>query len=299
MKTKFASSLLRLEIQPSGPLGAGHDSKSWELKTEAKNRSDGSPYLSLFYISYCVLCTGVPAKMKAYSAAVSLLQLSLVVALSTEAILPSARTTHNASITKISTSAVTASYMTIAVTNLYGTQLSLSLGVDAHFPTPLNNPQPTVLPNSASTQFVYPTGWAGRIAVGETTSTGNSLIEGSYTNGPFIDVSYVDGYSVPITCSCDGVPVTGCNIDLFNQPGIKCDDELEGHICNNTIRVSRPGGPPIQFFAACAGAAYTFSEDDKAVQSCSGLISCCIGTSCKAPSRQPGEARTVPTCATS
>jgi len=30
-----------------------------------------------------------------------------------------------------------------------------------------------------------------------------------------IDISYVDGYSVPITCSSGGITVTGCNIELF------------------------------------------------------------------------------------
>ena len=205
---------------------------------------------------------------------------------STKASLPSTMMSYNTSATK--TSATTTSYMTIAVTNFYGTQLSLSLGVNAHFPTPINNPQPTVIPDSASTHYIYPTGWAGRISVGETTDIGNSLIEGSYTNEPYIDVSYVDGFSVPITCSCGGVPVTGCNIDLFDQPGITCEDELEGHICKNP---SMPAGPATEFFAACAGAAYTFPKDDKAVQSCTSVISCCIGTSCKAPSRQPGEAR--------
>lgn len=200
---------------------------------------------------------------------------ALVAASSTTTNLPSTTMSLNAS----------ASSMKIAVTNLYGTQLSLSLGVNAHFPTPVNNPQPTVLPNSASTEFIYPTGWAGRISIGETTSIGNSLIEGSYTNGQFIDVSYVDGYSVPITCSCDGVPVTGCNIDLFDQSGISCPDKLEGPICRNP---SSPTGPSTPFFAACSGAAYTFPDDDGAVRSCNGVISCCIGTSCEAPSRQSG-----------
>jgi hypothetical protein len=240
--------------------------------------------------------------MRVYRIIISALQLATLATATTftDAVPPVTKRFFNSSVTAAAqASTATASYMTIAVTNVYGTALSLSLAADANSPTPLNNPQPTLLPNSASTRYIYPTGWAGRISVGETTNVGNSLIEGSYTNEPYIDVSYVDGYSVPITCSCNGIPVTGCNIDLFNQPGITCDDEVEGDICLNPIRDSRPSGPPAPFFAACAGAAYTFSEDDTAVYSCPGSISCCIGTSCKAPSRQPGEARTVPTCSAS
>lgn len=199
---------------------------------------------------------------------------------------PGTTTTAIETSTRTSSSAQTMADMTIAVTNLYGAPLSLSLGVNTGFPTPLNDPQATVLFNSASTQYIYPTGWAGRIYVGQTSHIGNSLIEGSYTNGSFINVSYVDGFSVPITCSCDGVPVTGCNIDLFNQPGIICEEELEGHICNNPVRHIRAGGPPAPFFAACAGAAYTFPADDDAVRKCLGPVSCCIGTSCKPPLRQ-------------
>lgn len=236
--------------------------------------------------------------MRVHRIIISALQLATLATAITyrDGVPPLTKSFYNSSVTATHASTATTSYMTIAVTNVYGTALSMSLAADANPPTPLNNPQPTLLPNSASTRYIYPTGWAGRISVGETTNVGNSLIEGSYTNEPYIDVSYVDGYSVPITCSCNGIPVTGCNVDLFNQPGITCDDEVEGNICLNTIRDSSPAGPPAPFFAACAGAAYTFPDDDKAVQRCPGSISCCIGTSCKAPSRQPGDVRTVPAC---
>ena len=179
--------------------------------------------------------------------------------------------------------------LTIAVTNLYGSPLYLSFGVDSGSPTPSGGePQATALPDSASTQYVYPTGWAGNIFVGQTTNINNSLIEGSYIDVVVVDVSYVDGFSVPITCSSGGEVVTGCNIDLFNQPGISCDDEAEGPVCLNPAR-NTPNGPPACFFAACAGAAYTFPNDNNALGSgLSSLVSCCIGVSCPAPSRQPG-----------
>jgi hypothetical protein len=177
--------------------------------------------------------------------------------------------------------------MTIEITNSYGTQLSLSFGLNAGFPSPLGNPQPTILPDSSTTRYLYPTGWAGRVDIGPNLSPYGSKIEGSFTGPPDIDVSYVDGYSVPITCSSQGIAVTGCNIDLFKQT--TCDDQLDGPVCLNSA-VNFPDGPPPPFFAPCAGTAYTFPNDNEANVSNLGsnLISCCIGTSCEAPSRQPG-----------
>jgi hypothetical protein len=112
-----------------------------------------------------------------------------------------------------------------------------------------------------------------------------SLIESSFTGPPDIDVSYVDGYSVPITCSSQGTAVTGCNIDLFKEA--TCEDEVDGPVCLNLARFT-PDGPPTNFFATCAGAAYTFPNDNAANKGNLGsnLISCCIGTSCEAPLRQ-------------
>jgi hypothetical protein len=177
--------------------------------------------------------------------------------------------------------------MTIAITNLYGTQLSLSFGVNSGFPTPIGDPQPTILLDASSTQYIYPTGWAGRVAIGPDLNPDGSKIEGSYTGPPDIDVSYVDGYTVPITCSSEGVVITGCNIELFNQSGITCDDEADGPICLNSAQ-NVPDGPAPSFFKACAGAAYTYPNDNKANVSNLGsnLVSCCIGTSCMAPLRQ-------------
>ena len=177
--------------------------------------------------------------------------------------------------------------MTISITNVYGTQLSVSFASDAGGPPPVGNPSATMLPNASPTQYEFPTGWAGRIYIGPNTNPLGSKIEGSITGPPDIDVSYVDGYSVPITCSSNGVAVSGCNIDLFKQPGIMCDDQVDGPVCLNSAR-NVAGGPAPPFFAACAGAAYTYPDDNDANVSNLGsnLVSCCIGTSCKAPSRQ-------------
>lgn len=178
--------------------------------------------------------------------------------------------------------------MTIAVTNQHGDRLSLSLASDANSPSPIGNPAPTVLPDASPIEYTFPTGWAGRICVGPNLSPEGSKIEGSFTGPPDIDVSYVDGYSVPITCSSNGVAVSGCNLDLFAQEDNPCENEVQGPVCLNSAQ-NVPDGPPPRFFADCAGAAYTFPKDDGAnVGNLSNnLISCCIGTSCPAPSRQP------------
>jgi hypothetical protein len=191
----------------------------------------------------------------------------------------------SAAISTLAATSDTGLEMTIAITNLYRAQLSLSFGLNAGFPPPLGNPQPTILPDSSSTQYLYPTGWAGRVDVGPNLSPYGSKIEGSFTGPPDIDVSYVDGYSVPITCSSQGMAVTGCNIDLFKQAA--CEDQIDGPVCLNSA-VNLADRPPPCFFARCAGAAYTFPNDNEANVSNlrSNLISCCIGTSCEAPLQQ-------------
>lgn len=175
--------------------------------------------------------------------------------------------------------------MTIAITNRYGSRLSLSFGLDVGSPPPYGNPQATELAHASSTQYVFPDEWAGRVAVGPNLNPCGSKIEGSFKNSSAdIDVSYVDGFTVPITCSSDGEPVTGCNIDLFKMP---CDNTVKGPVCLNPAR-EFPDGPPSPFFAPCAGAAYTFPNDNGANRYglSNNLISCCLGTSCPAPSRQ-------------
>lgn len=178
-------------------------------------------------------------------------------------------------------------YMMIVITNLYGTQLSLSFSSNVGAPSPVGNPSATIPPDASPTQYTFLTGWAGRVYVGPNLNPNGTKIEGSFTGPPDIDVSLVDGYSVPITCSSEGTAVSGCNIDLFKQPGIICNNQVDGPVCLNPARFI-PDGPAPPFFAACAKAAYTYPNDNEANVSNlrSNLVSCCIGTSCKAPSRQ-------------
>ncbi|KAL8730294.1 MAG: hypothetical protein Q9166_004177 [cf. Caloplaca sp. 2 TL-2023] len=185
--------------------------------------------------------------------------------------------------------------MTIAITNHYGQPVQLSFGVNAGFPAFRGDPQATTLNDAATNTYAVPSRWAGRINVGKIDHPDNSKIEGSFYgagNGD-IDISYVDGYSVPITCSAGGRVLSGCNIELMNR-GCNGPDHVSGWgsdgkpaVCSNGMRGS-DWGPPSSFFAPCAGAAYTFPKDDGAN---TGMItdtqiSCCIGTSCDASPKQ-------------
>ncbi|MCJ1479373.1 hypothetical protein MMC13_008058 [Lambiella insularis] len=199
-------------------------------------------------------------------------------------------------------------FMTISVTNAWTTQLSVFLGSNAGAPTPIGNPQPTVLAAAAATSYVLPPCWAGRISFDPTgMSPLASKIEGSVgsagvpaqnipgTTELDVDISYVDGYTVPITCSSGGTAVTGCNLDLFamnsctGSNGVLSDD---GTSCMNPTNNPVGNGPPTAFFAPCAGAAYTFPNDNNANDgSVDDVVTCCIGTKCAAPTRQ-GKAAT-------
>ncbi|MCJ1467582.1 hypothetical protein MMC07_006207 [Pseudocyphellaria aurata] len=178
---------------------------------------------------------------------------------------------------------------TIAITNSYGSPVSLAFGSNIPGPPQDGAATPTVL--VSTTSYTYPTGWAGRIGVGKTVNGYNSLIEASFPGEQWnsLDVSYVDGYSVPITCSNQGTVIAGCNIELFDHG--TCQHPVDnGAACDNN---AGDDGPAEAFFKPCEKAAYTFPHDDVATWgSITGQeISCCIGHSCPAPSRQASRKR--------
>ncbi|KAK4695151.1 hypothetical protein P7C71_g2544, partial [Lecanoromycetidae sp. Uapishka_2] len=181
--------------------------------------------------------------------------------------------------------------LTINVVNSIGVPLSVFYGSNAGGPSPIGNPGSGTL--TSSTQVLFPSGWAGRITIGKTYDPAGSKIEASFVPPnyvPDVDISYVDGYSIPISCSCSGVAVTGCNIPLFHD-GHTCINQGPGPICYNPEQ-SIPQGPASPFFEPCAGAAYTFPYDDGANsygQCNTGIIDCCVGPQCPAPARQHGK----------
>ena len=175
--------------------------------------------------------------------------------------------------------------LTINITNQYGSPLTMVYGDNAGGPHAIGDPSPTVQLGS-STSIVYPTMWAGRVTIGKDANPAGSKIEGSFDSLPNIDVSYVDGYTVPIVCSCSNKPVSGCNVELFDT-GRQCPKK-EGSTCINTISGPQPDGPAQSFFQPCQGAAYTYPNDNLADEGCqSHTMDCCIGTSCPTVARQP------------
>lgn len=182
-----------------------------------------------------------------------------------------------------------AGVMTIAITNNWNTPLSISYLNNAGSPSAIGAPQGA--PLGTTTTVVYPTGWAGRIYVGKTINSADSKIEGSTTGANDIDISYVDGFSVPITCSVGNTPIVGCNINLWAVSGT-CADSAGGdeNVCLNPMQ-GVANGPADPWFLPCQGAAYTFPNDNIANDGDTGSpnISCCIGTAeqgCAAPARQ-------------
>ena len=109
--------------------------------------------------------------------------------------------------------------MTINIVNSYGTPLSIFYGSNAGAPTPVGNPGSGKL--TSSTRVLFPSNWAGRITIGKNYDPAGTKIEASLSSPnylPDVDISLVDGYSVPISCSCSGVAVSGCNIGMLSLP---------------------------------------------------------------------------------
>ncbi|KAI1492013.1 hypothetical protein F5X96DRAFT_433289 [Biscogniauxia mediterranea] len=149
--------------------------------------------------------------------------------------------------------------------------------------------------------MAVPTGWAGVVAVGEVPYPLNdraSLIEGSfvdqYPSDPVrggkakaaFDVSYVDGFTVPIVCQCQGMVVMGCNLNLHQMcPG---QYRFNEKTCINPHRDGQGAGVG-NFFEACRPMAYTLPSDESTVNghpACVLGMTCCVGTACPAHPKQ-------------
>ena len=177
-------------------------------------------------------------------------------------------------------------YVTVSITNKHTANISVAVTSDSSAPSASGNPQPSLLGDT--TQFYFEKGFSGSIGVAPQLDSAASKIELDYDKSVFADVSYVDGYTVPITCSCDKETVhMGCNVDLWDTIDV-CPHESDGPICYNpaATKVDDPAEP---FFKPCKGAAYTFPSDDEASGACKGsLISCCVGADCPANPNQRG-----------
>ena len=204
------------------------------------------------------------------------------------AVLQNSTATIPASVISVAPAPVNAGVMTIGINNYWTAPLSVSYFQNSDSPSAVGAPQPG--PLGTSTQVVLPTNWAGRIVIGKTTDAEGSKIEGSTTVWNDIDVSYVDGFSVPIVCSNATAPVTGCNINLWDVSGPCYNPVGSDAVCLNPMQ-GVPDGPADPWFLPCQGAAYTFPNDNAANDGNTGTsyVSCCIGTGemgCSAPAQQ-------------
>ncbi|KAI0602005.1 hypothetical protein F4775DRAFT_588824 [Biscogniauxia sp. FL1348] len=178
----------------------------------------------------------------------------------------------------------------ITLVNAHTAPLSTAHASNAGAPAPVRGPtRPGTLAVGATAAFAVPTGWAGRVVVAEAEADGLGLGLGSLVEAGFtvwrdfgvavadVDVSYVDAYTVPIVCSCEGVAVSGCNKDLF---ALHTCPNLQHGVCLNDALHAESATP---FFAPCSHSAYTFPADNAANSygRCqNGHITCCVGTAC-------------------
>ncbi|KAL8997798.1 MAG: hypothetical protein Q9188_006237 [Gyalolechia gomerana] len=204
-----------------------------------------------------------------------------------------------------------ADQLIVKITNSFGFDLPISYNSNSGSPTIIGNPGAGIFGRAQSTNLALPRNFAGgstsmlcliyipnypvnptesllsgAIFIGKTYNPANSKIEVSFDSPsgyrPAVDVSYVDGYGIPITCYCSGVPVTGCNIPLF-RTGRTCKNQGPGDrvICYNPKKTVNDG-PADDFFQPCQGAAYTYPNDHTAngFGKCdAGDIQCCVGVS--------------------
>ncbi len=178
-------------------------------------------------------------------------------------------------------------YMIISMTNIYKTQLSISFlsNVDVSFS--VDNSSIIVLLNTSLTQYTFSTEWTDRIYVESNLNSLSSKIGNSFTDSFDIDISYVNDYSVFITCSSQDISIIECNIDLFKQSDIQCNKLVDDSVCLNLAQNILNESASF-FFATCADMIYIYSNDNKTNVSNlkSKLISCCIDVMCKTSSRQ-------------
>ncbi|KAI2462947.1 hypothetical protein F4781DRAFT_426765 [Annulohypoxylon bovei var. microspora] len=152
--------------------------------------------------------------------------------------------------------------------------------------------EPHTMSQGQTDTFAVPTGWSGRVAMFEDgyqkVLDRATLLEGSFMINQdraliALDVSYVDAFTVPMVCECNGVVALGCNLNLNDI----CPKNLtlNAKTCMNPNRELLHGAPAYNPFEACKAMAYTYPTDDEATKydmaGCSRSTTCCIGTACK------------------
>ncbi|PSR83429.1 hypothetical protein BD289DRAFT_483353 [Coniella lustricola] len=186
-------------------------------------------------------------------------------------------------------------HVTVTIVNKMPQSLSTSVASNGGDATLVSGGGSGVMAAKATATIVAPQNWNGNVAFGLANYSSMqvpSLIEPGLTqvSGEWmfdIDVSYVNGFTVPITCTCNSgnTFLSGCNKDLWALA--TCDQDGETKIaaagaCQNpTNEASGSATSASPFFAPCAGKAYTFPNDNDANSEgkCdTGSATCCVGT---------------------
>ncbi|KAK2608680.1 hypothetical protein QQS21_002791 [Conoideocrella luteorostrata] len=185
------------------------------------------------------------------------------------------------------------SRLTITMENKNGGDVSTVHVRAANAPPPVSgNTSPGRMKDGQKSVFVVKAGWSGNIAVSNAQYkpvTGDeSLIEGSFVNQfgrhqGDLDVSYVNGFSVPLVCYCNqNKLIVGCNKNLFELG--RCPNPNGQGSCKNPHRSGPNSAAP--FFKPChgKGGAYTYPGDNDANQLNARCpqeqYTCCIGRNC-------------------
>ncbi|KAF3764196.1 hypothetical protein M406DRAFT_258973 [Cryphonectria parasitica EP155] len=186
--------------------------------------------------------------------------------------------------------------ITVTIVNSMGEDLSTSVASNGGDATLVSGGGTGTLAANSQATIVAPQNWNGNVAFGlakysemdvpSLIEPGLTQVSGTYMMD--IDVSYVNGYTVPITCTCndDNSFLSGCSTDLFSvgtcgQDG-ETDIQAAGACQNPTNEASGSATSASPFFAPCAGKAYTFPNDNGANSEgkcTSGAATCCVGTS--------------------
>ena len=111
-----------------------------------------------------------------------------------------------------------------------------------------------------------------------------SLIEASFINRvPSYDISYMQGFTTPVSCLYEGKVVTNCNMPLFNDNGAAGAVVGGGPICYNLLENSPQGQsmPAAPFFEPCQRVALAYPNDHSAMAGyAENTINCCVGNTC-------------------
>ncbi|KAJ6443643.1 cell cycle protein kinase [Purpureocillium lavendulum] len=187
-----------------------------------------------------------------------------------------------------------AGQVTVTVQNRWDGDIKTRHVVGFGSPAPWGNPGTGIIPRGGQSVFTAGPGWHGNIVVNGAAypvDTGDeSQIEGSFANQGQgnrgdINVSFVNGFSVPIVCKCNENNIyTGCSKNLWEYG--KCPNDNWKHSCRNDARKYGWNTPPAPFFQPCRGpsGAYTFPADDLAnslnARCPSEQYTCCVGKGC-------------------